>query len=190
MGGFQHNEIQKWLEGFTFSHLITIEPTPFLPYKRDEVLQRFRTIEFFICRKYLGNSFTNWKNDEDRFWFVGWKQGDEITKNRHYHLLLHSPDTIYKNTGVKYQLMMDIWWKWIQLPSVNPYTQKRRKMFYGNGNLPIKIKRIESNTGAVRYSSRDMYFWMQDPDDFFFTTPVRPTKNRTKVPSSYELSSC
>ena len=55
--------------------------------------------------------WTQWK-DEDRFWFVGWKQGDGTTKNRHYHLLLHSPDLIYKNTGVKYQLAMDVWWNW------------------------------------------------------------------------------
>jgi len=189
MGGVLKYEIQKWLEGFSFSHLITVEPTPFLPHKRDEVLQRFRIIEFFINKKYLRNSFTKWKN-EDRFWFVGWKQGDEITKNRHYHLLLHSPDLIYKNTGVKYQLGMDVWWNWIQLPSTNPYTHKRRKMFYGNGNLPIKVNRIKSNTGAVRYSSRDMDYWSQDADDFFFTTPNRPTKNRTKVPSPNELSSC
>ena len=46
MGYEQKYEMQKWLKGIPFSHFITIEPTPSLPFKQDEIIQRMRTMEY------------------------------------------------------------------------------------------------------------------------------------------------
>ena len=46
MGYEQKYEMQKWLQGIPFSHFITIEPTPSLPFKQDEIIQRMRTMEY------------------------------------------------------------------------------------------------------------------------------------------------
>ena len=31
--------LQDWLSGFEFSHMVTVEPTPPLPYRQNEIVQ-------------------------------------------------------------------------------------------------------------------------------------------------------
>ena len=85
--------LQKWIEDLGCSHFITIEPTPYLPFKIDEIRQRLRIIEFKLNKRYLGNSFPKWK-DEDKFYFVVFPEGDGV--NKHYHILLHTPQKVMK----------------------------------------------------------------------------------------------
>ena len=84
----EKTEMQKWLKGIPFSHFITIEPTPSLPFKLDEIQQRMRLIEYWLNKRYLKSSFSKWK-DENRFWMIGFREGGVGTTQIHYHILLH-----------------------------------------------------------------------------------------------------
>jgi len=53
--------------------------------------QGMRRILFEMNRKYLGARKFGSFPPERKFWLLGAKQGDRITKGIHYHLLLHSP---------------------------------------------------------------------------------------------------
>ncbi len=94
MGYEQHYEMQKWLKGIPFSHFITIEPTPSLPFKLDEIIQRMRTMEYRLNKKYLKSSFPKW-DANNRFWMVGFREGDGFGHQIHYHILLHTPSVLH-----------------------------------------------------------------------------------------------
>ena len=173
--GAQKLEMQKWLVDVPFSHFITIEPTPSLPFKKDEVIQRMRTIEFRLNKKYLPNTFPKWKS-EDRFWMVGFPEGDGVAHQVHYHILLHSPSVLYKKTWYAKNVSTEIQMGWMKMPSKNPFTGKMRK-FCLDGKPLLNIQKVESNTATSIYCSK----WMNrigDGGDFFFTTPSnnKPSK--------------
>ena len=161
----EKNITQEWLKGFAFSHFITVEPTASYPYRRNDLIQRMRQIEFLVNKKYLPSSFSKWK-DEDRFWMVGWREGRD--KDTHYHLLLHSPHKIYKTVPIwDRSVAWDIQLRWIQMPRVNPYNGKRMK------NHPLHIVSTHTPAAATAYSSK----WMDRGSDveklenYFYITP-------------------
>jgi len=160
-------EMQKWLKGIPFSHFITIEPTPSLPFKRDEVIARMRLLEFKLNKKYLKSSFSSW-DDDNRFWMVGFCEGDGIAHQIHYHILLHSPSVLHKKTWYA-NVSADIQMGWMMMPSQNPYSGKMRKLCL-NGERPLDCQKVESITASTVYCSK----WMNridEGEDFFFTTP-------------------
>ena len=163
----QKLEMQKWLKGIPFSHFITVEPTPSLPFKQDEIIQRMRKIEFRLNKKYLKSTFPDWSAD-NRFWMVGFREGDGIAHQIHYHILLHSPSVLHKKTWYA-NVSADLQMGWIMMPSQNPYTGKMRR-FCLDGKPPLNIQKVESVTATSIYCSK----WMNRIDDgegFFFTTP-------------------
>ena len=81
----------KMIADLGCSHFITIEPTPYLPFKPDEIRQRLRTIEFKLNKRYLGNSFPKWK-DEDKFYFIVCPEGDGVFNQKHYHITSHTEE--------------------------------------------------------------------------------------------------
>ena len=88
-------ELQNWLSNensdFNFCYTITIEPTPELAFKYEEIYQRIRKICFDFNREYQGNMFYKFKNKFDNFQFVCFK---EIQKNKHYNILVHIPQRL------------------------------------------------------------------------------------------------
>ena len=61
----------------------------------DSVLQILRTVEFRINKRYLKNRFWNWVLN-NRFWMVAFAEGGDHIHEKHYHVLLHSPNVIHK----------------------------------------------------------------------------------------------
>jgi len=163
----EKHTIQKWLMGIPFSHFITVEPTPSLSFKRDEIIQRMRTIEFLLNKKYLKSSFPKW-NAKQRFWMIGFSEGDGFAHQIHYHILLHSPSVLHRNirfTNVGADLQME----WMMMKSLNPYTGKSRK-FCLYGKPPLNIQTVKDVSASSIYCSK----WMNKIEDgggYFFTTP-------------------
>ena len=160
-------EMQKWLKGIPFSHFITIEPTPAFPFKQDEVVARLRLLEFRLSKKYLKSSFSKW-SDDNRFWMVGFREGDGVAHQIHYHILLHSPSVLHKKIQFE-NVSADLQMEWMMMPSQNPYTGKMRR-FCLDGKPPLNIQKVESVTATSIYCSK----WMNRIDEgegFFFTTP-------------------
>ena len=129
----QKLEMQRWLKTIPFSHFITVEPTPSLPFKQDEIIQRMRKIEFRLNKKHLKSSFPSWDAD-NRFWMVGFREGDGVAHQIHYHTLLHSPSVLHKKTWYV-NVSADLQMGWMLLPSQNPYTGKMRR-FCLDGDCP------------------------------------------------------
>ena len=161
------NRTQEWLKDLPFSHFITVEPSASYPYRRNDLIQRMRQIEFWVNKKYLGNGFTRWK-DEDRFWIVGWREGQG--SGAHYHLLLHSPRKLYKSyTPWDMSVAWDIQLWWLQMPRVSQFNGRRMK------NHPLHIEPTNSPAGATLYSSKGMDRG-DELENYFYITP--PKSNR------------
>ena len=86
----EKKHLQDWLRTIAFTHLLTVEPTPSKPLSNDEVLQTFRTIEFSLNKHFLKSSFPKW-NPYDRFFMIAFAEGDGISHEKHFHLLVYSP---------------------------------------------------------------------------------------------------
>ena len=164
----QKQEMQRWLKGISFSHFITVEPTPFLPFTKDEIIQRMRTVEFGLNKKYLKSSFPDWNADK-RFWMIGFREGDGAGHQIHYHILMHTPSVLHKKVQFREMIGADIQMDWMILQSRNPYTGKIRK-FSPDGKPPLNIQKVEDVVATSIYCSK----WMNrigDGEGFFFTTP-------------------
>jgi hypothetical protein len=179
-------ELQKWCTEKKFSHFITIEPTPDLPFKPDEIRQRFRTIEFKVNKRYLGNSFTKWKNDEDKFYFIIFVEGDGIDKQKHYHALLHTPQNIMKKEFYyEDSFEGDLLDHWIMIPSKNPTTHKYRTLDVLR--KICDIEKVTSYSASSRYVSKNYNAFLErlesyDEDKrFFFVTPPKSKKYEISV---------
>ena len=181
----QKEIFQEWLVKTRFSHFITIEPTPDLPFTKEEIIQRFRTIEFWMNKKYLKPSFLKWDNN-NKFWFIAFAEGDGMGNQIHYHLLLHAPKEIYRNkTSIVYDEMksyithngnpeQDITDGWMKIPSLNPFTRKERSLY----NDCLHIEKIRNSIGSAIYCSK----WVdkvKDEEDYFFITPPKNATHKT-----------
>ena len=162
-------EMQRWLKGIPFSHFITIEPTPSLPFKLDEIIQRMRVLEYRLNKKYLLNTFPKWKS-EDRFWMVGFCEGDGVAQQIHYHILLYSPSVLHKKSWYA-NVGGDLQMGWMMMPSQNPFNGKMRR-FCLDGKPLLNIQKVENVVAASIYCSK----WMNridEGEEFFFTTPSK-----------------
>ena len=154
-------QLQNWLKKFSFSHTITIEPTPSFPFKIEEVQQRLRQIDFNLNRYYFGNNFQKLDSSK-RIWMICF---NEIQFNSHYNILLHSPFTEPTiNQEIKDRFIKE----WLDIPSFNPFTQSNRD----TSVVPIDIN-ITRNVGeSVIYQTKKFDFDnVVDSDNWFFSNP-------------------
>ena len=175
-------QFQQWLNEKNFTYFITIEPTPALPFKIDEIEQRFRTIEFHLNKRYLPSSFPKWK-DEDRFWFIIFAEGSAVTNNKHYHILFHTPESVSKRNfwyESQYGLKTDFMSLWGMLPSVTPHNGKVRDRVLMHDIIAWET--IANHKGATNYCSKLQNFneWSENYENerFFFSTPPKITNRR------------
>lgn len=154
-------ELQTWLSNensnFNFCYSITIEPTPELAFRYEEVLQRIRKISFDFNREYQGNMFYKFKNKFDRFQFICFK---EIQKNKHYNLLVHIPRSLKKKGSwyLKNFFENDFRMKWLMIKSSTFKGSNRfDKVFKKNcTNIGINIQRIQNKKGSINYQSKKL----------------------------------
>ena len=154
-------ELQSWLSNensnFNFCYSITIEPTPELAFRYEEVLQRIRKISFDFNREYQGNMFYKFKNKLDTFQFVCFK---EIQKNKHYNLLVHIPRKLQKRSSwyLKNFFANDFRMKWLMIKSITFKGSNRfDKVFKKNcTNIGINIQRIQNKKGSINYQSKKL----------------------------------
>ncbi len=160
-------------EKFDYSHRIDVEPTPSYPLHEDELNQIFRTMLFRINKKYLRKRYWMKYKPEDKFWIVGCKQGgDGRGGEKHYHLLLHSPD------NQKVDVFQDFIMGFIRNAGTNQYNRKRRKIWkntkdrfhIGNEDLDTKclinVESVRNQTGSVRYNTRKLNPQLEGDDLF------------------------
>lgn len=161
-------EFQKWLVRQSWTHFITIEPSPSLPLPQEEIERRLRTLEFEINKKYLKRSFPKW-DDANKFWMMGFREGDGVAHQKHFHILLHSPSVLHKKSWYG-NVGADLQMGWMMLPSYHPNTGERLTM------PPLHIQSVEDVVASSIYSSK---WWkrIEDGESWFFTTPPkRPMK--------------
>ena len=161
-------ELQSWLSdeesNFNMQYAITIEPTPELAFRYEEVLQRIRKISFEFSKEYQGNMFYRFKNKFDRFQFIVFK---EIQKNKHYNILVHIPRKLNKRGSwyIKNFFENDFKMKWLMMKSStfkgsNRFEKAYNRMFKHNNfsdkSLGLKIQKIKNKTGSVNYQSKKL----------------------------------
>lgn len=146
---------------FQFSHRIDVEPTPQYPICQEELTQIFRTILFNINKTHLRSKyFSKWSPDR-KFWIVGCRQGgDGQGSEKHYHLLLHTPD------DHELSVFTDFYWGFAKYAGVNPSNGKRRPLWknYRDKNhngadeldtkCLINVESVKNQTGSIKYNTR------------------------------------
>ena len=144
-------EYQNWLYDKNFSHCLVVQPTPQQWFSDDEITQRLRTIIFAINKHFLKPSFPKWVPD-DKFWMVGFVEGNRIERNIHYHFLVHTPKVSYRNkddfTSVGIENVISD--EWPKIPSTNQYNYEKRDDL----NEVLHISKVTNNFRAVNYSSK------------------------------------
>ncbi len=83
------NSYLEMLSQHKFSYRIDVQPQGNV--KIDALTQAMRKILFGLNRKYLGVRKFGHFSPERKFWALCVKEGDNLSKGVHYHLLLHSP---------------------------------------------------------------------------------------------------
>jgi len=159
--------LQDWLKQQSWTHFITIEPSPSLPVPQEEIERRLRVLEFELNKTYLKRSFPRWE-DENRFWMIGFREGDGISHQKHYHILLYSPSVLHKKSWYA-NVSADLQMEWLMLPSYHPNTGKRLEF------PPLNIQSVKDVSASSIYSSK----WVKRIDDgesWFFPTPPNKTK--------------
>jgi hypothetical protein len=161
--------LQQWLQTFQFGHFITIEPTPSSPMKDDDMNQRLRQIDCQQNRKFIGNKYRKFSN-QDRFWMVWFfEDGHKGREARHLHLLTYFPyhqmniggSENYKRNMVKnYVLQL-----WYSTPYFN-YLNDARPV------CPIHIETISTKKDSDRvawYSTKKLHKDLANDDYIFFS---------------------
>ena len=166
-------DFQSWISKLPFTHFITIEPTPSSPMAQDEVIQRMRLIEFKLNKKYLGNTFPK-RNAYERLWMMGFPEGDGLTHQRHFHLLLYTPPKVLRKASVEV-IQQNIQFQWMKLPAYEK-TEKQGQIY-----LPLHIECVDDAAGAAIYASKWMTHtkWLERTstgDGWFFTSPADVSK--------------
>ena len=156
--------LRKHLDNeYTYSHRIDVEPTPSYPISKPEIEQMFSMILHRINRRYLRSKYYwKWKPD-DKFWIVGCRQGGKGTgSEKHYHLLLHSPE------GHSVNVMTDLILGVSQNVGRNPINGERRqiwrnykdKFHFSNEDLEkkclINAEPVRNQTGSIKYNTRQL----------------------------------
>ena len=159
-------DIRGWLDTIKFGLHITIEPTPCSPVIDDETRQRLRQVEMNINRKLIGNKFSRFKNWFDRFWYIGFFEGQG--QWRHSHVLLYIPYQQMNVVGNHNDRRMTVERlfknEWVEIPSIN-YLGK-------NKSIPDpyiqRVKRKRNSIKCSRYDSKEISTEIAY-EDFFFS---------------------
>ena len=78
-----------FLKDYVFQYRIDVQPQGNV--NRDALKQAMRVILFGMNRKYLGVRKFGHFGPERKFWALCVKEGNNVGKGAHYHILLHSP---------------------------------------------------------------------------------------------------
>lgn len=130
--------LQDWLRTIAWSHLLTIEPNPSKPFSNDEVLQIFRSIEFRLNKHFLKSSFPKW-NPYDRFFMVAFAEGDRISHEKHFHLLVYSP------------VNDDLRQKQFHKGSVKVFLHRE---WMNHSSTPLDVRALNQNEAPAVYASK------------------------------------
>ena len=140
------NLFQTFVSSIKWSHSITVEPFPGFPMNNNEMCQRMRQIEFNLNKRCLKSSFPKW-DMPDRFFMMWSAEGGAGTgQEKHFHLLLHSPDQLNSDdiskllkNGVEDYIKLE-WWK---LPRADNIPSP-----------PLHISKVRSNIAASIYTTK------------------------------------
>ncbi len=143
---------------FKFDYRIDVQPQGNV--KIDALTQAMRQILFGLNRKYLGVRKFGHFSPERKFWALCVKEGDNLSKGVHYHLLLHSPVE-------RIDWINDILLPWSKLglksrEDARPYPAWVQTKGWGHvpcdelDNVPLlRVERCKNVEASVRYNLKD-----------------------------------
>ena len=171
--------LQDWFKTIAWSHLITVEPRPSMPYSNDEILQRFRYIEFRLNKHFLKSSFSKW-DPYDRFFMVAFAEGDGISHQKHFHLLMYSP------------VSADLQKKQFRKGSVGQLLQLE---WMKHDSSPLDIRALNQTEAPAVYASKTLRSDKQKLDDIrldetYWWAFVTPPNSKISSKPSNDLSRC
>ncbi len=161
------NSYLEMLSQHKFSYRIDVQPQGNV--KIDALTQAMRQILFGLNRKYLGVRKWDKFTPERKFWALCVKEGDNLSKGVHYHLLLHSPVE-------RIDWINDILLPWSRLgmrscENARPYPAWVQTK--GCGHLPcdeldnvplLRVERCSDEVASVIYNLKD---WRpSNPENF------------------------
>ena len=143
---------------FKFDYRIDVQPQGNV--KIDALTLATRQMLFGLNRKYLGVRKFGHFSPERKFWALCVKEGDNLSKGVHYHLLLHSPVE-------RIDWINDILLPWSKLglksrEDARPYPVWVQTKGWGHvpcdelDNVPLlRVERCKNVEASVRYNLKD-----------------------------------
>ena len=207
------DRLSSWISKNGFTYRAEVEPDPSFPFRDDEITQRLRHLVFAMNKKYLKSSFPKWA-PENRFYIMGFQEGDKILGNIHYHLLIHVPDDLNKHKIVRSSIPLDLMVEMNKLGDydIHPVTgyERRNKPKHQYDEYAIKgldtpdivrfpfhVEKIRSSKGSGIYASKKFDADSHDAEEFFvvglddYTNPTLKErrkelkKHRKQLPSAW-----
>ena len=171
--------LQDWFRTIAWSHLLTIEPSPSKPFSNYEVLQTFRFIDFRLNKHFLKSSFSKW-DPYDRFFMVAFAEGDGISHQKHFHLLMYSP------------VNADLQQQQFRKGSVGQLLQLE---WMKHDISPLDIRALNQTEAPAVYASKTLRSDKQKLDDIrldetYWWAFVTPPNSKISSKPSNELSRC
>lgn len=152
---------------FDFDYRIDVQPQGNV--KIDALAQAMRSILFGMNRKYLGVRKFGDFPPERKFWALCMKEGDNLTKSVHYHILLHCPVE-------RIDWINDILLPWSKLRlrsrvDASPYPVWVQTKGWGHvpcdelDDVPLlRVERCQNVEASIRYNLKG---WnARNPNDF------------------------
>ncbi len=146
------------LQKTDFKYRIDVQPQGGIA--ADALTQAMRSILFGLNRKYLGVRKFGHFPPERKFWATCVKEGDNLSKGVHYHLLLHCPVE-------RIDWINDLLLPWTKLrlrkdANARPYPNWVQTKGWGHvpcdelDNVPLlRVERCENVKASVRYNLKD-----------------------------------
>ena len=91
-------EYKKWFKKLDFHYHITIGMKPNMMIKKYSLQKHLDYLEFRLNKLYLDRNWSN-RSVQEKFYFLGFSEGNLNNGTLHYHLLLHVPE-IFRNKDI------------------------------------------------------------------------------------------
>jgi len=91
-------EYKKWFRRLGFHYHITIGMKPDKMMKQHTLEKHLDYLEYRLNKMYLDRKWSK-RSVQEKFYFLGFREGNLGSGTLHYHLLLHVPD-VFRNTDI------------------------------------------------------------------------------------------
>ena len=158
---------KKWFRNLGFHYHITIGMKPNKMMKQYSLEKHLDYLEYRLNKIYLDRKWSK-RNVQEKFYFLGFREGNLSSGTLHYHLLLHVPE-IYRNKDIDMKEMIKEYYRGKQ-----PISDIKHISEYENQDIRYPMKELRIIWTKL-CSIVDRYRQDSSNDNWFMSSFVNET---------------